>query len=99
MDSVRAAIDAAGRTASRAGTKELRRNAASAGWSREAIRDVKVKYKDAQFDVEIGDTAAHYEYGTGSTVPAPAARQYINRPADTEDALIKAVEKKLKGLL
>lgn len=64
-------------------SKNLRRHAASSGWPTHVAASLSVQHKGGQYTTtypeHLSEEVLDLEYGTPSTTPSPAIRQFHNR--------------------
>ena len=81
-------------------TRSLRRFVRESGWPIEGAQALRVQSDGTELVVESSsETALNLEYGDGETRPSGSVRQYVNRPDEAENILIRQVQQGLGGRL
>jgi hypothetical protein len=81
-------------------TQSLRRFVREAGWPIEGAQALRVQSDGTEVFVESSSpTALNLEYGDGENRPSGSVRQFVNRPEESENILIRQVTARLGNRL
>lgn len=80
-------------------TKSLRKSAYDQGWPADCGRSLTVSCDGESFEVEMSQAAEDQEFGFGKEPPSPAVRRWSNDTSALDAAILRAVERRLDGVL